>query len=220
MKRALIMAACLCAGLIFTAHAQVNVVLLHQLVAESESEHERQQEARNKQAVVSTGEEVNRSEMSKLKSTYRTLQKRFQTVGLAITAAGIGLEAIPLVDEIVQQQGLIFQRVGQDPVLVALAYQTEADLSEQAYHLLNYIYGLALSYGDLNQMKASDRKMLFGRVVTELRRIAGASRGLAASLYYAAQDKNKALNPFSQFINQDKQLVDDIMRRIKILKPD
>ncbi|MFD2964377.1 MULTISPECIES: hypothetical protein [Olivibacter] len=198
------------------AFCQLNVGLIHQLVAESKSEHSRQDEAKNKQAVTSANEEVNRAEMSKLKTKYRELQRRFHTVGLAIDAAQIGLEASPVVLEIIRQQNIIYQLASDNPVLIALAFQTEKDLADRARMLANYIAGLALSIGDINQMKASDRKILFSHALTELRLIEGASRGLAATMIQASY--KRGLNPFADFIDQDKRLVDDIIRNASIIK--
>ena len=206
-------------GMVPEGSAQINVQLLHQLVAESKSEHSKQEEAKNKQAITSANEEVNRSQMSKLKTKYRELQSRFQTLALAIDAAQIGLQAAPVISEIVRQQRLIFQYAGNDPLLIVLAYNAEIDMADRAYLLSNYLYGLVLTFGDLNQMKSSDRRILFGHVLTELRRIAGASRGLAATMHYASQKGSlQAINPFQDFINEDKRLVEDILRKMDALK--
>lgn len=218
MKRYLYIAICLLAYLP-KGHAQLNVQLLHQLVSKSQSEYDKQNEAKNKQAVTSANEEVNRSEMGKLKTRYRELQSRFKTLGLVFDAAQIGLQATSIVTEIIRQQGLIFQLAGQDPLLLTLAYQTEIDLADQAYRLTRYMYALMISMGDLNQMKVSDRKMLFGYVLSELRRIEGTSRGLAANLYYANRKRIiNSFNPFAEFVNQDKYLIDNILRNADILK--
>jgi hypothetical protein len=199
--------------------AQTNVVLLHQLVDQSKSENARQKQARDKQALVSASEEVNRGQMAKLKSKYRELQSRFKVLGLAIDAAQIGIQAAPVISEIVDQQQQIISLASDDPLLIALAFDVEADLVGQAHLLSNYLYGLAISIGDLNQMKPSDRKTLFGQVVVELRRIAGTSRGLAQSLRSASNKKKlDSLNPFAAFVQEDKRLVDDIMRKVNILK--
>ena len=207
---------CLLFALMQNAFCQLNVQLIHQLVSESKSEHSRQDEAKNKQAVTSANEEVNKTQMSKLKTKYRELQKRFHTVGLAIDAAQIGLEASPIVSEIIRQQGIIYQLASDNPILIALAFQTEKDLAGRARMLANYIAGLALSIGDINQMKASDRKILFSHALTELRLIEGASKGLAVSMLQATY--KRSLNPFADFVNQDKRLVDDIIRNAAILK--
>ncbi|RYY55495.1 MAG: hypothetical protein EOO05_19450 [Chitinophagaceae bacterium] len=207
---------CLLFGLLQNAFCQLNVQLIHQLVSESKSEHSRQDEAKNKQAVTSANEEVNKTQMSKLKTKYRELQKRFHTVGLAIDATQIGLEASPIVSEIIRQQGIIYQLASDNPILIALAFQTEKDLAGRARMLANYIAGLALSIGDINQMKASDRKILFSHALTELRLIEGASKGLAVSMLQATY--KCSLSPFADFVNQDKRLVDAIIRNAAILK--
>lgn len=201
------------------SRAQVNVELLHQLVAESKSENSKQNDVRTIQATVSASEVVNRSQMTNLKSSYRDVHNRFNTLGLVINAAEIGLEAQPIVDEIVAQQTMIVRQAENNPLLVLLAANSEADLANQAQLLINYVFGIVLSIGDINQMKASDRKILFSYVLTELRRIDGASRGLATALKnFTVQLQGKSANPFAAFVNQDRSLVDDIMSKTKALK--
>ena len=197
-------------------YAQLNVELLHQLVQHSKDEYERQTTARNRQAVASANEEVNRSKMDALKQKYRTLQSRFHTIGLAIDATRIGLQAAPIIREIVEQQASIVRLAGQDPLLISLAYGAEADLADRAYRLSRYLYALAISIRDVNQMKASDRRLLFGHILTELRLIAGTSRGLAASMYHAGRShENPSMNPFGGYVNRDHQLVDNILDKLK-----
>ena len=214
--RAIISIVCLLLVLQQKSFGQLNVEMIHQLVSESKSEHSRQDEAKNKQAIASANEEVNRSQMGKLKMKYRELQQRFHTVGLAIDAAQIGLEASPVVSEIIRQQNIIYRLANDNPILIALAFQTEKDLADRARILANYIAGLALSISDINQMKASDRKILFSHALTELRLIEGASKGLAVAMLQASY--KRSVDPFADFVNQDKQLVDDIIRNTAILK--
>jgi hypothetical protein len=153
--------------------------------------------------------------LSRSKTKYRELQSRFHTVGLAIDAAQIGLEASHVISEIIRLQGVIYQLASDNPVLIALAFQTEEDLADRARMLANYIAGLALSIGDIIQMKASDRKILFSHALTELRLIEGASKGLAVSMLQASYKRSPI--PFEDFVNRDKQLVDDIIRNAMIV---
>jgi len=207
--------------LLFSGHsyAQLNVTLLHQLVGDSKTEHGKQSDVRDRQAESNTNEEANKTLMIRLKDKYRDIQSRFRTLGLAIDAMQIGLEAYPLINDIAKSQGTIYSLCHDDPVLSVLAIQAEIDMGDRAYALLNFLYGISLSMEDINQMKQSDRKMLFSHVLTELRLIAGNSRGLAVSLQYSSRKKVlKGLNPFSGFINTDKKLIDDILRKKDILK--
>ncbi|WP_316762012.1 hypothetical protein [Pedobacter aquatilis] len=203
----------------FQSQAQLNVALLHQLVSDSKTENGKQADARDKQAVSSANEETNKTLMIRLKDKFREIHSRFKTVSLAINAAQIGIEAYPLLNDISGTQGKIYEMCKDDPMLLLLAIQSEADLGERSYSLLNFLYALSLSIEDINQMKPSDRKMLFSHVLTELRLIAGASRGLAISLQYSSRKKIlNGLNPFSDFINTDKKLVEDILRKSQQVK--
>jgi hypothetical protein len=94
-----------------------------------------------------------------LKQKYRTLQQRFQLLGFAIDATQIGIQAAPPDFRNHRKPAQkIVQLAADDPLLIAMAYATEADLADRAYMLSRYLYALAISLGDLNQMKASDRK--------------------------------------------------------------
>ncbi|MCA5006147.1 hypothetical protein [Sphingobacterium bovistauri] len=200
----------------YKGHAQLNVELLHQLVNHSKEENDRQNIARNRQAQTSANEEVNRSKMDELKDKYRILQSRFHSIGLAIDATQIGLQAAPIIREIVDHQTTIFNLATQDPLLLVMAYQTQADLVDNAYRLSQFLYALALSIGDINRMKSSDRKILFEHVLTELRRMASTSRGLAANMYYSNRKRMlESINPFSEYLNKDKQLLESILSKIK-----
>ncbi|MGB3108287.1 hypothetical protein [Sphingobacterium siyangense] len=201
------------------AHAQLNVELLHQLVQHSKDEHDRQTTARSRQAVTSANEEVNRSKMDELKQKYRNLQDRFHMLSLAIDASQIALQASPLISKIIENQDRIIRLASDDPLLIAMAYQTEIDIADKAYMLSRYLYALAISLGDLNQMKASDRKLLFGHVIRELRMIEGTSHGLAVNMFYSGRKKMlSAMNPFGGFINRDRELVNDILAKLKQMK--
>ncbi|MFD2285971.1 hypothetical protein GJU39_01390 [Pedobacter petrophilus] len=202
-----------------TGKAQLNVGLLHQLVGDSKTEHGKQSDARDRQVESAANEQVNKTLMVRLKDKYRDIQSRFKTLGLAIDAAQIGIEAYPLINDISRSQERIYTLCKNDPILSILAIESEIDMGDKAYRLLNFLYGIALSAGDINQMKPSNRKLLFSHVLAELRLIAGASRGLAVTLQYSSRKKVlNGLNPFSDFINTDKKLVDDILRKRDILK--
>ena len=84
---------------------------------------------------------------------------------------------------------------------------------------MGYVTGLALSLGDVNQMKASDRKLLFDYVIAQLSRI----QEIAGNMLILLQYNNlaavlKALNPFQNFIDQDKSMINNILQNAKYLK--
>ncbi|QPH38669.1 hypothetical protein [Pedobacter endophyticus] len=203
----------------FHSQAQLNVELLHQLVRDSKTEHGKQADARDRQAVSSANEETNKTLMVRLKDKYREIHSRFKTVSLAINVAQIGIEAYPLLNDIAKSQEKVYEMCRDDSALLILAIRSEAEMGERASSLLNFLYALSLSFEDINQMKPSDRKLLFSHVLTELKAIAGASLGLATTLQYSSRKKIlDGLNPFSGFINTDKKLVNDILGKSRQLK--
>ena len=203
----------------FAQQSTIDIIGMHQLIDESKSEHQQQVTAKNQQAVNTTNEAANMTLLAKLKNTYRTLQQRYNTLGTAITVADIGLEGEPMVKQIINYQGQIIALAEKNPAIIALGYQTEIEFAEKAESLIGYVAGLTLSIGDVNQMKASDRKMLFDYVIQQLSVI----QELAGNMLNLLQYNNlaavlKALNPFQTFIDQDKSIAKDIIQNAKLLR--
>jgi hypothetical protein len=197
----------------------INIVGIHQLVDESISENKIQVKARNQQALASGNEQANLTLLAKLKSSYRTLHQRFNTLGTAINLADIGIYASPMVSRIISNQAQILRLAEQNPALIAIGYQSELQFAEKARSLLSYVAGLTLSLGDVNQMKASDRKLLFDYVISELSTVQDLSGNMLSLLRYATlKDVVRAANPFQNFIDADKTIAGEIIQNAKYLK--
>jgi hypothetical protein len=203
----------------FSQKSTLDIPGMYQLIDESQSEHKQQVEAKNQQALNTANERGNLTLLAKLKSVYRTLQQRYNMLGTAITAADIGLKAEPMVKQIITSQGMIIALAEKNPAVIALGYQTEIQFAEQAESLLGYMAGLTLSIGDVNQMKASDRKMLFDDVIAQLSVIQELSGNMLNLLRYNnLASVLKALDPLQTFINQDKSIANSIIQNAKYLK--
>jgi hypothetical protein len=65
-------------------------------------------------------------------------------------------------------------------------------------------------------MDAGQRAELINFIVTELRVIRGLAYTASRQMYWAKMDGIfRSLNPFAGYINQDKQIADDILRNYK-----
>lgn len=203
----------------FAQQSTIDIVGMHQLIDESKDEHSAQVTARNQQAVNTANEQANLTLLDKMKNLYRTLQQRYNTLGTAITIADIGLEGEPMVKQIVSYQSQIVALAEKNPAIIALGYQTEIEFAEKAESLLGYVTGLTLSLGDVNQMKGSDRKVLFDYVIAQLSHIQEIAGNMLILLQYNNLDAVlKALNPFQNFIDQDKSMINNILQNAKYLK--
>jgi len=150
---------------------------------------------------------------------YRTLQRRYNTLGTAINIADIGIYATPMVERIVSNQSQIVQLVQKNPALIAIGYQSALQFASQSKSLVAYVTGLTLSLGDVNQMKASDRKMLFDYVISELSNIQNLSGNMLGMMQYSSlASLLRAANPFQNFIDADKSIGSDIIQNAKYLK--
>lgn len=200
--------------------AQLNVELLHQLVEHSKQEYDKQQTLRSTQTITTANQQVNSLQTANLKSRYREITQRLGLLGTVLITLSTSLESYQLVDQIIQEQTRILQHVQDDPSKILLALNAQGELITRAQQLAKYILGLMLSLGEINQMKQSDRRILYAHVITELRNILTISKTLANSMYYSSViNKVKAQGAFSDFVNQDKRIVESILSKIKILAP-
>ena len=203
-------------------HAQkkaLNIAGIHQLVADSKSEYNLQNQARDRQAVTTANEQANKTLLAKLKTGYQHLQDRYQVLGMAIQVADIGIRAAPMLDQIVRNQAAIYELAHRNPILMGMAYQAEKEFVSKARSLLNYLMGLSASIGAVNQMKAAERRILFDYVLTELAGIQSLSANLAGMMVYStAAGGIWSLNPFAGYLDTDKQLVGEIIQNAKFLK--
>ena len=219
-KTALLLTFCLSLSALSYGQGKVlDIPQLLQLVSYSKSEHSRQKDARDKQATVTSTETANKTLLGKIKDMYRTLQNRYSTLGTAISAANVGMEAEPMVNSIIRSQAQLYQLAQKNPAIIALAYQTEIDFAGHSEMLIRYLAGLILSIGDVNQMKSSDRKLLFDYVVTELSNIEDMSNRLVRNVQFGTlASLLHHVNPFDDFVYEDQHMISDILGNAKYLK--
>lgn len=207
-------------SLCFSLKAQLNVELLHQLVEHSKQEYDRQQTLRNTQLATTTNQEINNQQTASFKSRYRDITQRLQVLGSVLITLSTSIESAQIVEQIIKEQSRILQYVQDDPSKLLLAINTQKELIDRAKGLARYIVGLLMSFGEINQMKQSDRRILYTHVLNELRNILSISRSLANAMYYSGVIKKlKSQGPFTDFINEDKRIVESIFSKIKILTP-
>lgn len=200
-------------------YSTIDIAAMHQLIPQSINENKLQVKAKNQQAVNTANEQANLTLLDKLKKVYRDLQNRYNTLGTAINIANIGIYATPMVSRIIANQRQIMALIGDDPALLPLGLQTQIEFAEKAKDLAGYVAGLSLSLGDVNQMKASDRKLLFDYVLEQLSNI----QQLSGNLLLTLQNSNlnlliRSINPFRDYIDRDKTIVEEIISNAKYLK--
>ncbi len=204
----------LCYSLSQPVLSQINIDLFHILVGQSEKEFGPQKEAKDQQMLNAGYEQANNSKSKTLKERYNELQDRFSKLNIALDALNLGVSATPLVQAIIDNQSRIVQYCNDYPFLIPLALKTEALFVEASSKLIKYMVGLSLTIGDLNQMKETERKLLFDHALDQLKQINGMSYAAAEAMrrYVQLQYGNE---PFD-FID-DGTIVEGIMAKRKAL---
>ncbi|TCD28746.1 hypothetical protein EZ456_05025 [Pedobacter psychrodurus] len=209
-------------GCCFGSQAQqkaLNIPGIHQLVGDSKSENEKQKVARERQSLTLLNEQANRTMLARLKNSYREIQSRFNLIGTATIAMDIGLKALPIVQGITDDQVKFYELARENPVLLLLVYQTEAEFLSRSKDLLSFLIGLTVSIGAVNQMKVSERKILFDFFLAELSKLRALSSGLLNMISHGnMRALFMRLNPFADYINTDRSLIEDIIQNAKYLK--
>lgn len=119
-------------------------------------------------------------------------------------------------DEMVDYQQKSFQILYKYPWAAGWFYEKQSQVYKSAVDLVGFITVIILSYGDINKMKVSSRKMVF----FELNTLVAVLRAQCYSLYqkmrqveFAQLYKNTS---GYQFFNKDKELIKEILKDLKL----
>jgi hypothetical protein len=106
-----------------------------------------------------------------------------------------------------------------DPVLLLFAQQGATEFKTRAVALSSEVSNFVLQGGQSNLMDSGERAKLLNRIVSELSIIRGVAYGMYRTMYYAKmRGILNSLNPYSGFINIDRQIGDGIIQNSKTLK--
>ncbi|WP_426330083.1 hypothetical protein [Pedobacter sp. R-06] len=106
-----------------------------------------------------------------------------------------------------------------EPYLLLFAEEMYRDMNSRAARLYGEVSGFILKNGSSILMDHASRDELLKKINTELHILSGLTYGAWKAMYYAKiKGVFNSVNPFSSFINQDRSMVEDIIRNSKYLK--
>ncbi len=115
-------------------------------------------------------------------------------------------------------QALILAR--SDPALLLVTRNIQSECRSRAVALVTDVSGFVLKSGSNMLADYNARDELLKKVVTQLQIIDGLAYGAWRAMYWAKEKGIiTSLNPFQNFINQDRNLVDQIIRNAKYFQP-
>ena len=178
-------------------------------------EHDRQKEMRQKQTVNATVETVNQSQWKDFKDKVTKVQDRLRIVSFAIQAIPTGIAMSREITKITDNQTAIINEISTAPYSIITVLPSQIQFVDDLQMVTRLIAGIILSYGAINQMEKSERKILLDYALGEVKAI---SRNSTHMLLKIKDIKAKVLRnkrAFQYYVNRDKQVVESIMNNIK-----
>lgn len=178
-------------------------------------EHDRQKEMRKNQLANATVETVNRTQWNGFKDKVTKIQDRLRIVSFAIQAIPTGIAVNREITKIIQNQTAIVNEIETASLSIIAVLPSQVQFVDDLQMVTRLIIGIVASYGAMNQMEKSERKILLDYALGEVKTL---SRNSTHMLLKIRDIKAKVLRnkrAFQYYVNRDKQVVENIMNQIK-----
>ena len=178
-------------------------------------EHNRQKEMRQKQTANATIETTNRTQWDNFKDKVTKVQDRLRIVSFAIQAIPTGIAMSREITKINNNQTAIINEINDAPYSIIAVLPSQVQFVDDLQMVARLITGIVISYGAINQMEKSERKILLDYALSEVKAL---SRNSTHMLLKVRDIKAKVLRnkrAFKYYVNRDKQVVESIMKNIK-----
>lgn len=178
-------------------------------------EHDRQKEMRQKQTLNAGTEAINRMQWNDFKDKVTKIQDRLRIVSFAIQSVPTGIAMSREITKITQNQTAIIGEINTAPYSIIAVLPSQVQFVDDLQMVTRLITGIILSYGAINQMEKSERKVLLDYALAEVKTL---SRNSTHMLLKIRDIKAKVLRnkrAFQYYVNRDKQVVENIMNNIK-----
>ena len=178
-------------------------------------EHNRQKEMRQKQTLNATIETANKTQWNNFKDKVTKVQDRLRIVSFAIQAIPTGIAMNREITKITNNQTAIIQEINSAPYSIIAVLPSQVQFVDDLQMVTRLVMGIVVSYGAINQMEKSERKILLDYALGEVKTL---SRNSTHMLLKIRDIKAKVLRnkrAFQYYVNTDKQVVENIMDKIK-----
>ena len=178
-------------------------------------EHDRQKEMRQKQTLNAGTEAINRTQWNDFKDKVTKIQDRLRIVSFAIQAIPTGIAMSREITKITNNQTAIIGEINTAPYSIIAVLPSQVQFVDDLQMVTRLITGIILSYGAINQMEKSERKVLLDYALGEVKTL---SRNSTHMLLKIRDIKAKVLRnkrAFQYYVNRDRQVVENIMNNIK-----
>ncbi|WP_312390039.1 hypothetical protein [Chryseobacterium sp.] len=178
-------------------------------------EHDRQKEMRQKQTLNATVETANRTQWNDFKEKITKVQDRLRIVSFAIQAVPAGIAMSREITKITNNQTAIINEISTAPYSILAVLPSQVQFVDDLQMVTRLVTGIVISYGAMNQMEKSERKILLDYALGEVKTLSRNSTHMLLKIRDIKAKVNRNKRAFQYYVNRDKQVVENIMNHIK-----
>ena len=178
-------------------------------------ENERQKEMRQKQTLNATIETANKTQWNNFKDKVTKVQDRLRIVSFAIQAIPTGIAMNREITKITNNQSAIINEISDAPYSIIAVLPSQVQFVDDLQMVARLITGIIVSYGAINQMEKSERKILLDYALGEVKTLSRNSTHMLLKIRDIKAKVKRNKRAFQYYVNRDKQVVESIMDNIK-----
>lgn len=178
-------------------------------------EHDRQKEMRQKQIANATVETANRTQWNQLKDKVSKIQDRLRIVSFAIQAIPTDIAMSREITKITNNQSAIINEISDAPYSIIAVLPSQVKFVDDLQMVTRLVMGIVISYGAMNQMEKSERKVLLDYALGEVKTLSRNSTHMLLKIRDIKAKVKRNKRAFQYYVNRDKQVVESIMNNIK-----
>lgn len=178
-------------------------------------EHDRQKEMRQKQILNASVETANRTQWNDFKEKITKVQDRLRIVSFAIQAIPTGIAMSREITKITNNQTAIINEISTAPYSILAVLPSQVQFVDDLQMVTRLVTGIVISYGEMNQMEKSERKILLDYALGEVKTLSRNSTHMLLKIRDIKAKVNRNKRAFQYYVNRDKQVVENIMNHIK-----
>jgi len=211
----LIMSLIICTG--YAQQLVFDPAVVSTLVVNHTAQQNALKDIKSNEAEIAAAQKVIAVQMSEIRALEQKMYNSLKQVSILITGARDIVYASRIAADIGTYQKEMVKIARDNPVLLAVAVQTEAALISRTADLMFYIYQFAIIGGDVNLMNNKDRMEIIQHVVRELRIMRGMAYGIVRKMRVARYaGVLRTLNPFGlHYPNNGDAIVRSLLEEIR-----
>jgi len=181
------------------------------LIAHNKTNFDDNKTVKNNQLESTVTVGVLKNTKNKCKRLIDSLDKRLNSLYIILADATLAIQVSQIMKDIFEYQAESFQLVLKYPYASFLYYNNQQKIIDDAGSVVNLIYMVILSYGDIGKMKVSERKIVYTQIIMQLAYLKAKCNALNEQLKMIDFSETYKNSRGFQYIDMDKAKVNQII---------